>query len=191
VSVAACRAPVDLQVLLDYWLADLPPGDEERVEEHLLGCPACSGRMADLAALAAGIRRLGSQGLVRAVVTADFLRRLVDEGARVREYRLAPGGSVQCTVEPQDDLVVTRLAADLAGIGRLDLVSCDAEGREQGRLEDIPVAAAAREVVLVERIDRIRALPESVQRVRLVAREAEGDRLLGEYTFHHTPPRSR
>jgi hypothetical protein len=42
-------------------------------------------------------------------------------------------------------------------------------------------------IVLLERIDRIRALPACIKRVKLVAPDAHGERLLAEYTFVHTP----
>jgi hypothetical protein len=187
VSAPACSRPLDLAVLIDYWLGDLAPDEEERGEEHLLGCASCSDRLRDLVALTGGVRSLTNFGVVRAVVTSAFLDRLIGDGLRVREYRLAPGGSVQCTVTPSDDLVAARLAADLRGVERIDLVRCDAEGREENRLKDIPVSASAQEVVLLERIDRIRALPACVQRVKLVASDADGERLLAEYTFIHTP----
>src|SRR5262245_64407568 len=80
-----------------------------------------------------------------------------------------PGGSVECTVTSSDDLVAARLAADLRGAEQVDLVKCDAEGREENRLKDITVSASAQEVVLLERIDRVRALPACVQRVRHAA----------------------
>jgi len=129
----------------------------------------------------------GPSGIVTDVLTSGFLERLIDEGLRVREYRLAPGGRVECTVTPSDDLVAARLAADLRGTQHVDLVKCDAEGREEQRLKDIPVSPSAQEIVLLERIDRIRALSACVQRVRLVASAAGGERLLAEYTFVHTP----
>jgi hypothetical protein len=187
VSAPLCAEPLDLVALIDYWLGDLGPDEEAPVEEHLLGCAACSERTADLVALAGGVRRLATLGVVRAVVTAAFLRRLADEGLRVREYRLAPGGRVACTVTPPDDLVAVRLTADLRGARRVDLVECDADGREEGRLEDISISASAQEVILLERIDVVRALPACVLRMRLDAPEADGERLLGEYTFVHTP----
>jgi hypothetical protein len=186
-SLVACAAPLDLAALLDYWLGELAPEAEERAEEHLLGCAACSERLGDLAALAGGVRRLATLGVVRAVVTSAFLERLAAEGLRVQEYRVAPGGSVACTVTPRDDLVAARLTADLRGAGRVDLVQCDAAGREQARLADIPVEGSAEEVVLLERMDHLRALPASVTLMRLVAPGAAGERVLGEYTFVHTP----
>lgn len=186
-SASACAEPLDLSVLIDYWLGDLAQDGEERAEEHLLGCAACGESLGELVDLIGGVRGLANLGVVRTVVTSAFLQRLVDKGLRVREYRLVPGGSVECTVTPSDDLVAARLAVDLRGAQHIDLVRCDAEGREQTRLKDIPLSASAQEVVLLERIDRVRALPACVRRVRLVAPDADGERLLAEYTFVHTP----
>ncbi len=83
--------------------------------------------------------------------------------------------------------MAARLTADLRGTAHVDLVKCDIEGREEQRLKDIPVNPSAEEIVLLERIDRIRALPACVQRVRLVASAAGDERLLAEYTFVHAP----
>ena len=186
-SVTACAEPMALSVMIDHWLGDLAPDDEERVEEHLLGCASCSGRLRDLVALTAGVRALADDGLVRAVVTSAFIDSLIAEGFSVREYRLVPGGSAQCTVSAADDLVAAHLRVDLRDVERVDLVRCDADGRAESRLDDIPVSATAQEVVLLERMDRIRALPACVKRVKLIGHAAAGERLLGEYTFVHTP----
>ncbi|HXG15538.1 MAG TPA: zf-HC2 domain-containing protein [Calidithermus sp.] len=186
-SPPACRAPLGLRVLLEYWLGELPAEEQDRIEEHLLDCGACSDEARDLVAVAAGVHRLVTSGRVRVVVTGTFLGRLAADGLRVREYRVAPSGTVRCTVAPGDDVLATRLVADLHGVERLDVVGCDAEGRERGRLTDVPVRASAGEVVLLEAIDRIRAMPAGVERVQLVASGPAGERVLGEYTFVHTP----
>jgi len=178
---------LDFSGLVDYWLAELAPADEERVEEHLLGCPACSERLWSLADLAEGIGTLARRGAVRAVVTRDFLERLAREGLRIREYRIPPGGSVQCTVSAEDDLLVARLVAELRGVSRVDIATCDAAGREQGRLRDVPVSPSTGEVVFLQRIESVRALPAHVKRLKLLAVEPQRERLLGEYTFIHTP----
>jgi len=178
---------LDRSLLVDYWLTELAPADEERVEEHLLSCVSCSGELRSLVDLAAGIRIATGKGIVRAVVTGAFLERLRAEGLRVREYRVAPGGSVQCTVAPDDDLVVARLSAGLEGIGRVDLAICDDSGRERERVRDIPVGGAHGEVVFLPRTANLRAAPAGVDRLKLLAVEQEAERLLAEYTFVHTP----
>ncbi len=69
----------------------------------------------------------------------------------------------------------------------MDLALCDAEGLEQHRLHDIPINPPTTEVVVTAPIDVLRALPASVRHYRLLAVEGAGERLLGEYTFVHTP----
>jgi hypothetical protein len=186
-SRPTCAAPLDLATLLDYWLGDLTPAAEDAIEEHVMSCAICAARLDGLVALGAGIRRLANEGGIWAVVPGAFVERLIDEGLRVRQYRLAPGGRVQCTVTASDDVVAARFAADLRGVTRVDLVQCDAEGREAHRINDIPLTASREEVVVIERIDRLRGLPASVERVKLVTPDAGGERALGEYTFVHTP----
>jgi hypothetical protein len=56
--------------------------------------------------------------------------------------------------------LVSYLQGDFRGVSRLDLVA--------------------------QAMPALRALPSSTMRMRLLAREAEGDRLIGEYTFAHT-----
>jgi hypothetical protein len=172
------------ELLTDYWLAE---AQGEELEEHLLGCAACSQRLQEIVKLVAGVRKLARAGLLRVVVSDTFLKRLESEGLRKREYRVEAWGSVACTVSPEDDVLVTRLAAELAGVRRVDLAWCDAEGRELERAEDIPVDPRGNEVVLAESIDRVRALPESVMQLKLVSAEEGGERVLGCYTFHHAP----
>jgi hypothetical protein len=121
------------------------------------------------------------------VVDDAFVRRLVEQGVRVREYRLPHNGSVDCTVTPDDDVVVARLEAPLGGVARLDMVEMDADGKGRTRLQDIPFRADSGGVVVVSRTDELRALPASTTRMRLLAVDATGERVIGEYIFRHTP----
>ena len=170
-------------MLSKYWLAELDAATEARVEEHLLGCGECSRELEELAALAAGMRQLVREGAVHTVVPNAFVRRLAEQGLRVREYNVPHNGSVNCTVAPEDDVVVARLQAPLQGIERLDLV----EGEARERLYDIPFNAEHGEVVVTPRVEELRKLPVSTHHMRLVAVDASGERVIGEYTFNHTP----
>ena len=115
---------LDPATLSDYWLAALPPEEEERVEEHLLGCDSCARELERLAALGDAIRKIVRQGRVRLVISREFLERLESEGLRVRAYSPPAGGGVQCTVTAGDDLLVARLSAELAERG--GSTSCNA-----------------------------------------------------------------
>ena len=184
----SCTHPIEPAVLADYWLAELPKSEESAVEEHLMGCESCSRELEHVAALASGVRKLARQGALKMVLTQEFLDRMAKDGLRIREYAPRPGGSVQCTVTAEDDFLVSRLAADLRGIERLDLVLCDAVGTERQRFADIPFRAAAdASVFLNYPVSIARQEPAYTLIMKLLAVTPEDERLIGEYSFHHTP----
>lgn len=185
----ACARPLELATLADYWFEDAEPAEQERVEQHLMECEACSARLRGLVALGEGVRRAAREGAVQVVVSAAFVETAGRHGLRTREYRVPPGGRVACTVTPEDDLLLSRLEADFRGVSRLDVVSSWEGGPEQ-RVDDVPVSPDARELILAQSMPAMRALGDGVMRVRLVASEESGERLLGEYTFAHSPTRA-
>jgi anti-sigma factor RsiW len=185
-----CATPVEFERLVAYWLGELPAADEATVEEHLFGCATCTQRLETLAALASGVRAVVRGGAVQAAITQPFLEQMKRQGMRIREYRLGPGERVACTIGANDDAVVGRMQAALAGVTRVDaLESLDlGDGRvRQSRVEDVPFDAQAGEVLTMPSATALRKLPAHLLRVRLVAVSASGDRPLGEYTFAHTP----
>ena len=157
----------------------------ERVEEHLLECDACGSVLRSLAATGDGVRRLARDGAFGVVVSPSFLETASRQGLRVREYRVPAGGRVACTVTAEDDLLVGRLQGDFHGVSRLDLVVQVEDGPEQ-RVADLPVSPSSPEVIVAQAMPALRAMPSSTMRMRLLAREDQGDRLVGEYTFVHT-----
>ncbi len=182
----ACARPVADGELLDWWTGELAPAQARRVEEHLLACPGCSSRAAALPRLAHGVGELVREGALPVAVLPAVVERLRREGRRVREYRVLPGGGVQCTVGPEDDVVLARLVADLREVARVDLVSRVDDGPEE-RHSDVPFDPAAGEVIFVPWTDVLRARPAHVDRMRLLAVGPRGESLLGEYTFDHRP----
>ena len=182
-SVPACAAPLDARDLLAYWLGELDGADEARLEEHVLGCGACARELDALVRLGAGVREAFTGGAVSAVLSPAVVQRLVAGGYRLREYRVTRNGSVNCTAGPDDDLVVARLQAPLAGIARVDLIDIAADGTEHV-LEDIPFDAATGEVVLAPRTDLLKRAGDHLHRMRLV--DADSRRVIGEYGFVHS-----
>jgi hypothetical protein len=173
--------------LLEYWLGELDEAREDALDEHLLGCGHCSASLQGLVDLAGEVRAAVRAGAVHAVLTDAFVKRLAAQGLRLREYRVPHNGAVYCTVAPDDDLLITRLDAPLAGVERLDVERSVGEGPGVERLRDVPFDEAAGEVVYTLRMGRVRALPETTLRVRLLAVSPSGERLVGEYTFNHSP----
>jgi hypothetical protein len=182
-----CGDPIDAVVLMDYWLGALPSAEEGAVEEHLMACDSCGERLRGTIALAEGLRALAQAGSLQVVVSDQFVRHAADTGARVREYAPRPGESIQCTVAADDDFLIARLTANLTTAARVDLSWCDPRGIEHQRLTDIPVPADAGAVVCQQSITWAKGGPSATMIARLLAVDDSGDeRLLGEYTFHHT-----
>jgi len=171
----------EFATLVDYWFGDLPREEEEKFEEHLFGCDECAEKLADLVALGGAVQAAWREGAVRAVISHALFDAMKDQGLRLREYALSPGGSVQCTIAATDDFVVSRLSAPLGGVRRVDLVT------DAGRLSDVPFDAAAGEVLMCPAPAALKRRGKFTQHVSLVAVEEAGERVLGEYTFEHSP----
>lgn len=181
-----CDRPLDLPALSSYWFGELPDPDAEGVEEHLFACDECGARLRELLAVGDGVRRLAREGALQLVVTPSFLETAARSGLRVREYTVPPGGSVDCTVTAEDDLLVGRMRADFRETGQVDIL-VQAGDQPGFRIEDVPVSPDAPELILAQSMPAARALGSVVFRFRLVARDGAEGRILGDYTFHHTP----
>ena len=185
-SASFCTAPTPAATLIDYWLGELEGEREGELEEHLFGCEACSARLRDLARLGEGIGHAMRAGHVPAVLTPAFIRRLQASGMRVREYRLQPGGSVNCTVAPDDDLVIAHLHAPLGDVQRLDLLFDDVTTGAHWRVEDVAFDPSTEEVVLLPDVAELRQVTVATQRVQLLAVERTTERVIADYTFNHS-----
>jgi hypothetical protein len=125
------------------------------------------------------------QGHVAGAVSHRFVDRLREDGLRIREYRLPTGGSVACTVAPDDDLVVSYLEAPLEGVRQLDAVVDDHTGTR--RASHIPFDPSANEVTFIAPTALLKTGGAARQRVRLLAVAQGAERVVGEYTFEHSP----
>lgn len=182
-----CENPIEFGVLADYWAAALAPSEEGAVEEHLFACDDCGARLREMISLASAVRDLAQQGSLLMVVSDTFLESVANQGRHVREYAPPNGGSIACTVTAADDFLIGRLTAGLKGTARLDLSLCDEHGAERLRLADVPFDPEAPGVAFQQSITYAKAAPSETMVARLIAFDESGsERLLGEYTFHHT-----
>ena len=180
-----CDNPLDPARLADYWAATLPPAEEDAVEEHLLACDTCCATLREISSLVDAIRDMSRKGSLNVVVSQEFLNHACHEGLRIREYAPKSGGSVNCTVTREDDMLVARLAAEVASARRVDIYFYGEQGTV--RLQNIPINPGSHEVLFNVAIEEIRAAGPHVARLQLVAVEQGSERVLGEYTFNHTP----
>jgi len=175
--------------MVDYWLGDTDPAATDAIDEHLLHCDACGALFDEVVALSRGVREAFARGLVQTAVSPAFVDRLKAAGVRVREYRVPRNGSVECSVAPQDEVLVARVQAPLDGVARVDaLLTMSLQPGKTQRLRDVPFDAAAGEVLLASRIAEVRHLPAHDYAVRLLAVGPGGERELGRYAFHHQAP---
>jgi Putative zinc-finger len=185
-----CKDPIAFESLAAYWLGELPVAEGEKLEEHLFACAHCAGRLEWLAALSAGVRAAVRAGALGLVVSAPFVEAMKRAGMRLREYRLGPGGSVNCTIRADEDAVVSRIGAPLAGVRRIDMLQrVEVGGVEQPevRLEDVPFDPRSGEVLFIPPPAALKKMPAHRFRVRLVSVGEAGEAQVGEYTFAHSP----
>ena len=148
-----------------------------------------TSRLAELVHLGAGIRTAFRTGAARAILPHALLGAIRRASLRLREYRLTPGSSVNCTIASTDDFVVATLHAPLTGFQRLDLVHLDDHGTPAARLEDIPFHPSTGTVLLAPTPASLKQRSAFTDRVRLVAVDAAAEKTLGDYTFVHSPDR--
>lgn len=178
----------DIVTLTDYWLATLDTDAESELEEHLFGCAVCTEALQWVARFTKGVREVVRRGNLAIVLAPEFLARLSAEGLRVRSYAPLAGGSVQCTVTSQDDLLVGRLQTDLSAVTRLDVLLCGPAGEVHARFEDVPFRPAANsEILFNQPMDAARQMGAQVLVVQLVAVEDGQESALASYTFNHSP----
>jgi hypothetical protein len=183
----ACAAPIPFGTLIEYWFGELRADAEERIEEHLLGCTLCSAELEALVELGQGLRVTFQNGAIHAVFLAPFIETMKARGMRLREYSVSPSGSVHCTITADDDAVIGRLKAPLAGLGRVDVVGMDEAGGPLFRFNDVPYDPAAGEVLFCPPASLLKQMPAHMEKVRLLAVGPEGERTIADYTFFHAP----
>lgn len=172
--------------LLGYWLGELEEAQERVMDEHLFECASCSGRLDEIVRLGKAVRRDLLSGGVTFVTSTPFIEAFQQAGWRVREYGLDVGGSVDCTVGRDDDFVVAYLRAPLRGVQRLD-VTIDEATAGRLRLEDVPFDPEAGAIAAVTSTTYLRSLQRTRLRMQLLAVDGAQERVLGEYTFNHSP----
>ena len=182
-----CEKPIGFETLTAYWLGELHKEREALIEEHLFGCAYCTRRLEGLAALASGVRAAVKDGTVSMVVSRPFVEAMKQAGLTLREYRLEPGGSVNCTIRADDDAVISRLRAPLAGVKCLDLLRMRGGDEPDVRLADVPFDAETGEVLVIPSAAWLKTMPAFTMQMRLIAVGEAGERQIGDYTFNHSP----
>ena len=172
--------------LVEYWLGEIDDARTQDIDMHLLACEACGAQLDEVVALAQGVREAFANGVVHSFLSATFIARLVESGMRVREYLIPQGGSVYCSVTPQDEVLVSRLLAPLEGVSRVDVaVRVSLKDGEEWSY-DVPFDVASGQVLVSPKISQVRKLPTHDVYIRLLAVDDNGSREIAHYTLHHS-----
>lgn len=180
-----CSTPVPFADVVDYWAGELTKADEERIEEHVFSCDACARELADGERLARGISAAARDGRLQSVVSDAILNRLAADGVRIRMFTLEGSAIVPCAVWAGDDLIVSRIRADLAEADAVTIVTRLPSGEEIARLADIPIRPGQREILSTYSAAHLRQLPATRVSVSVTARVGGNERMLAEYTLEH------
>jgi hypothetical protein len=179
-----CETPIPDETLLDYWGGGDAADRDEGIDTHLFACGDCSARLIGLAALSEGVTALARQGRIFGLVSRTLINRLQRDGVCLRQYSLAPGDTVPCSVFPGDDLVVTSLRGDFSGAPALAL---SVTGLASARtVTDLPVSPSEGEVFFALPAAIVRELPST--RIEITLRSVRDAAEIGRYVLDHAAP---
>ena len=183
-----CSLALPLEELAAFSLRELDEARASEIEEHSFECAECTRVLDALDAIGAGVAQLVERGQIAAGASVALVERARSAGLRLGEYRLEPGQSAQCTMRPEHDFNVLRLAATFAGVQRADVDFRVVEGQGLNeRLEDVAIDRESGEIVLLFPGDLLRSLGKHSVAIDLHARSSSGDRVHASYALHHTP----
>ncbi len=184
-TASGCPKPITAAEIVDYLTGEVSDAASDQIEEHVFTCAECAGRLEETEALGRRIAAAMREGRVHTLVTDAVLNRLARDGVRVRTYTVAPGDVVPCAVWADDDLVVTRIRADLTGVDSVTVVAQLEKGDEISRLDDVPIRAGQREIIHAIPAALLRQLPSARIRVTVSTRSNDVERALGECILQH------
>jgi len=180
-----CAMPIADEAMVDYWSGGLPVQHAEAIEEHVFSCAACAARLEAVAAMAGGVTSLARQGRISGIISRGMLNRLQRDGVRVRVYSLSPGDVVPCAVFADDDLVVSSLRGNFAGVDAVTISVIGSAPLSGMVLEDVPLAATEGELLWAAPGALIRQMPTSRVTLIVTAGRANGPKI-AEYVLDHT-----
>jgi hypothetical protein len=172
--------PIPFENLVAYWAGDLSPAETEQIDEHLMGCAACSSASARVAAVTEAIRNM-----LPPVISEAYLGQLRERGLAIEENAMRPGERRAVVFGPHLDLLVHRLGGmELAGAEEVRItIRVEETGETIMEHADVPFERDTGEVLLACQRHFAVFPPNIVAEVR--AREPSGLERVAIYTIPH------
>lgn len=179
-----CASAVDWATLVDYWAGELPPEQQQALEEHLFGCESCSERSASVASITESFR-----GMLPPVLTPEQLTALRQRGMSIVENRFAPGERKEVVFPADVELLIHRLCGlPLEGATRVSF-SLRAESDPQRVLvaqDDVPFDRESASVLVACQQHYASMPPDTVAELWIHGQEEPPRRL--QFTILHRWP---
>ena len=173
--------PIPFETLAELWAGELSPELAEPVEEHLFGCVPCSAMSDRLGEIVDGLREQ-----LPPVISHALRDRLVAKGSRVKHNIVDAGVENHARFDPDLDLLIHVLRADLSRADRVDLELVDPAGHPHVEMVHVPFDPRAGEVLIAcqRHYEHFPFEP----RFRVHAFEGGARRHVGDYFVHHQWP---
>jgi hypothetical protein len=181
---ASCESRVSWDALVDYWAGDLPPTEEDVLEEHVMGCDECREASARVAAITETLRSMAAP-----VIGKETLERLRARGMRIVENPILPGERKPVFFPADADMLIHRLGGlDLSRAARVHFeIRDEVSGQVINTVEDAPFDRDAGTILIACQRHYAGMPPDTVIEIR--AREDSGSETLATYTIlHRFPP---
>ena len=177
---ARCHSPIAFETLVAYWADDLEPPASDHVEQHVMGCPACTVESARVAAITETVR-----AQIPPVVSPEAVARLRARGIRIVENPILPGERQRVVFEPNVDVLLHRLGGlDLSSTTRVIVtVSVEETGDILFQDDDAPFDRGAGEVLIACQ-RHFSAMPPNIV-IGVRSRADSGEESLAVYTIPH------
>lgn len=177
---AACAAPPAWEELVMYWAGDLEPAEVDRLDEHLMGCGACSAQSARVAMLAEALR-----AFIPPILDHATLAALRTRGLRITENPLLPDERRTVVFGLETDVLLHRLGGlDLSAVERLTMrITVEETGALLHEAPSVPFDRDSGEVLIACQRHFASLPPNIVAEVRM--HDASGAERVARYPIPH------
>ena len=142
---AGCSTPVAWEELVAYWAGDLDAAQTDHIDEHLMGCAACSASSERVALVTEGVR-----AMIPAFVSHERLAALRARGLRIVENPVLAEERKTAVFAEGVDILLHRLGGlDLARAERVEITVTEEEmGQVLNEDRRVPFDARSGEILV-------------------------------------------
>lgn len=172
--------PIDWATLIDYWAGDLAQEELESLEEHLMGCQACSALSERAAALTETLR-----AQIPPLLTPEQRDSYAARGLRIVDNPMQPGERREVSFPANADILLHRLTGlELSRAHRVGFaLLTEADGQVVVQVDEASFDRERGELLVACQRHYAVMPPDLVAEVRVV--DDDGSEHVTSYTLLH------